>query len=295
MTPMTTYTSPVGNRMDARFIAVVVLAVLTGCSTASRKNAPIPDMTVNMDSNGRQVLAAIPAESAMERFEMIDPQGRIISYVALTDTDTGALVFVNQKLYGTLSHHDAQAFYSCRGYVTNASSHWAHEAADWGASLLADSKPATEVKLKFSGKSTTQSIKEVAESPLLKKLKSIFSIGSNPLGIFNSLNTARSDMEESGQFDKVKNGLSSITPGMSESKVAEVMKPEDVSFIGGGMAMIYPAHLVEYYVADGVVKVIQQPSFNFLFRTHAAVFYEPGALWEFCTPLRWKEAVPGKH
>lgn len=280
--------------MDARLIVCVVLVVLSGCATGNKKNVP-PDLIVNMSSNARQVLDSIPVESAMERFEMLDPHGRIISYVALTDTDTGGIVFVDQKLYGTLPHRDAQAFYSCRGYATNATHHWGQDADDWGASLIADSKPATEVKLKFSGKSTTQSIREVAESPLLKKLKSLFGMGSSPLGIFNSLNTARNDVMDSHQFDKVKKELNAITPGMSESKVAEVMNPEDVSFVNGGMVMIYPTHLIEYYVADGVVKVVQQPSFNFLARTHAAVFYELGAKWDLCTPLHWKEVLPEIH
>lgn len=283
--------------MHARFIAVAVSIVLMGCaaspkSNKSDRNFNATDLTVDLGSNGRKVLDSIPPESAMEDFEMIDPQGRVISYVAFTDTDTGALIFVDQKLHGTLSHHDAQAFYSCRGYATTAHKHWAHESADWVDSLLASSKPATTVKLEFSGKSTTQSIKEVADGPLLKQVKSFLGIGSSAFGILNSLGTAKSDMDARDQFDNAAKGLSLIRPGMSEFRVAEVAKPEDVSFVNGGMVMAYPSHLVEYYVTEGVVKVIQQPSFSFLARTHAALFYTTSTQWSLCTPQHWRGAFP---
>jgi hypothetical protein len=283
--------------MDSRFIVGVVSIALVGCVTPLMQNKPdrnfnATSLTVDLTSNGRKVLDSIPVESAMDRFEMIDPQGRLISYIAFTDTDTGGLVFVDQKLHGTLSHHDAQAFYSCRGYATVAPNYWAQEAADWVASLLANTKPATSVKLDFSGKSTTQSIKEVAESPFLKKLKSLFGLGSNPLGIVNSLSTARSDMEAGDQFDKTTKGLNLIKPGMDESRVAEVMKPENISFVSDGMVMAYPSHLVDFYVTEGIVKVIQQPSFYYLSRTNAALFYAPDIQWPLCTPSHWKEALP---
>jgi len=286
--------------MDVRFIVGVVSIALVGCAMNPKSNNPArsfnsTSLTVDLASSGRKILESVPVESVMDHFEMIDPQGRIISYLAFTDTGTGALIFLDHKLYGTLSHRDAQAFYSCRGYATTAPGHWAHEAAEWGGSLLANSKPATEVKLEFSGKSTTQSIKEAAESPLLKKLKSLFSVGSNPLSIFNSLNTARGDLEVSDQFDTATKGLSSVSPGMSESSVSEVMKPESVFFVSGGMVMAYPSHLVEYYVVDGVVKVIQQPSFYFLARTNSALFYTANVQWPLCTPLHWKEALPATH
>ncbi|MDD5300697.1 MAG: hypothetical protein PHD65_09415 [Gallionella sp.] len=283
--------------MHARFIVAVVAILLMGCATTTKSNKPersfnATSLTVDLTSNGRRVLGSVPEESAMEHFEMIDPQGRIISYVSFTDTDTGALVFINQKLYGTLSHHDAQVFYSCRGYATATSNHWAHEAADWAASLLASSTPATEVKLEFSGKSTVQSIKDVTENSLLKQVKSFLGMGSSPLGVFSSLNTARNDMNTRGQFDDTQKGLSTIMPGMSELRVAEVVKPEDVSFASGGMVMAYPSQLVEYYVTEGVVKVIQHPSFHYLSRTRAALFYTPNTKWSLCTPLHWKEALP---
>ena len=283
--------------MYAKFLVVAVSIMMMGCATAQKSNKPernfnAPSLTVDLTSNGRQIIDTVPPESAMEHFEMIDPQGRIISYVAFTDTDTGALIFVDQKLYGTLSHHDAQAFYSCRGHATTMQNHWAQQAPDWIAGLLANSKPATAVKLEFSGKSTAQSIKEVAENPILKQVKSFWGIGTNPLNIFNRLGSVKSDMEASDQFDNAAKGLSLIRPGMSESRVAEVVKPETVSFVSGGMVMAYPTHLVEYYVSDGIVQVIQQPSFYFLSRTHAALFYMPNTKWSLCTPRHWKDALP---
>lgn len=284
--------------MYARFIIVVVSLVVMGCATSHKSDKPernfnAKSLAVDLSSDGRKIIESVPPESAMENFEMIDPQGRVVSYVALTDTDTGGLVFVNQKLHGTLSHHDAQAFYGCRGYALTAhQNHWAHEAADWVASLLASSKPATVVKLEFSGKSTAQSIKEVAENPILKQVKAFWGIGTNPLGIFSSLGNAKSDMEARDQFDNATTELSLIRPGMRESRLAGVVRPEDVSFVNGGMVMAYPTHLVEYYVYDGAVRVIQQPSFSFLARTHASLFYMPDTKWTLCTPLHWKEALP---
>lgn len=283
--------------MHVGFIVAVVSILVMGCAASPKSNKPergfnATTLSVDWTSNARQVFDSVPTESAMDRFEMIDPQGRTISYVAFTDTDTGALVFVDQKLYGTLSHHDAQAFYSCRGYATAVSTHWAREAADWTASLLENTKPAIVVNLEFSGKSTFQSLKDVSENSFFKQVKSFFGMGSSPLGILNSLNTARSDMEASGQFDKVMKGLSLIRAGMGESSVAEVMKPEDVSFVSDGMVMAYPSYLIEYYVSEGVVKVIQQPSFYYLSRIRASLFYAPNTQWSLCTPLRWKEALP---
>ncbi|MDO8811961.1 MAG: hypothetical protein Q7J38_08050 [Gallionella sp.] len=283
--------------MHVGFIVGVVSILVMGCAASPKSNKPDRSfnaitLSVDWTSNARQVFESVPAESAMDRFEMIDSQGRIISYVAFTDTDTGALVFVDQKLYGTLSHREAQAFYSCRGYATATSTHWAREAADWAASLIENSKPTIMVNLEFSGKSTFQSIRDVAENSFFKQIKSLFGMGSSPLGILKSLNSARSDMETSGQFDKVMKGLSLIRAGMSESSVAGVMKPEDVSFVNGGMVMAYPGYLIEYYVSEGVVKVIQQPSFSHLSRTRASLFYAPSTQWSLCTPPRWKDALP---
>lgn len=283
--------------MHVRFVVAVAAMVLMGCVSINKTNRPdrnfnAIDLDVDLNSNGLHVLASVPPESEMEHFETIDQQGRMVSYVAFTDTDIGALIFVDQKLQGTLSHHDAQAFYSCRGYATAPPKYWAYEAADWVASLLTNSKPATNLKLEFSGKSTTQSIKEVADNSMLKQVKSLLGMGANPLGIFSSLNTARNELEVKNQYDKALKGLSLIRPGMIESRVADVVNPEDVSFVSGGMVMAYPSHLVEYYITDGVIKVIQHPSFHYLSKNRATLFYAPNIKWELCTPQQWKEAFP---
>jgi len=283
--------------MHAKIICALASLLATGCVTGHPTSKPernfnAGSLTVGLTSDGHRIIDSVPKESAMDRFEMIDTQGRIISYVAFSDTNTGALLFVNRKLYGTLSHHDAQAFYICRGHATASGNHWGQEASDWSASLLANSKPATEVTLDFSGKSTGQSITEVAESPFLKRLKSLMGLGTNPFGIFNSLSTAKSDLETNRQFDNEQKELNLIQPGMSESRLAGIMKPEDVSFVGGGIVMAYPGHIVEYYVSGGAIKVIQQPSMYYLAKNHAALFYAPDTRWALCTPAHWKDALP---
>lgn len=285
--------------MNNRLIAVVACILMMGCATGQKgqkqgvveraSNAMF--LSVDLNSDARQVVDAIPPESAMDSFEAFDSQGQVISYAALTDTDTGALVFVNQKLHGTLSHREAQALYSCRGYATSVG-HWAQEATKWADSILASTKPATVVELEFSGKSSMQSIKEVAESPFVKRLRALFGVGSNPLKIFGSLSTIKNEMAASAQFDNVEIGLDRIRLGMSESNLDEIAKPEDVAFVGDGIVMAYPSHLVEYFVAGGDIKAIQRPSFHFLRRTHAALFYTPNAKWALCTPERWQEAFP---
>jgi hypothetical protein len=283
--------------MNARFIIGVASIVLLGCATTAKpghteRNFNAHSLTVNLESDGRQVLESVPRESAMDRFEMLDPQGRVISYIAFTDTNTGALVFVNQKLFGTLSHHEAQAFYLCRGHATSITNNWAYQASDWVASLLATSHHATEVKLDFTGVSTEQSITEAAESPFIKRIRSLIGLGTNPLSIFSSLSSTKKDYDTGEQFDKVQKELSLIRPGMSESRVAGGMQPEDVSFVGSGIVMSYPSHTTEFYVTGGVVKVIQQPSLYYISKVHAALFYSPDTQWSSCTPAQWMKALP---
>jgi len=282
--------------MHARLIIVIVSLLLTGCATGlksknTERNFNAASLIVDLNSEARQTIEAIPAESAMDSFEMIDSQGRAISYIAFTDTDTGALIFVDHKLYGTLSRRDAQAFYICRGHSTATPNHWASKATEWAAGLLANSQPATRVELQFSGKSTAQSIKEVAESPFLRRLKLLFSMGSKPLSIFSSINSTRNDIEESSQFEKITKGLGFVRLGMSESSVTEVAEPEDISFTSDGIVMSYPRHLIEYYITEGKVKVIQRPSFDYLSKRNAALFYLPNTQWSRCTPNQWKKAL----
>lgn len=289
-------------RAKVRLVLPVMLALLVaGCAHFRHTENTEDDsssffggtsLLVDQKSSARQVLDAVPAESAMERFEMMDGQGRVITYIAFTDTEVGGLVFVNQQLRGMLSHQEARAFYSCRGYVTATSRHWALNANEWGESLLNASVPVDKIKLTFSGKSTTQSIKEVVDTPMLGSLKSLLSIGSNPLSLFRSLDNMRTNIETRDQFEKALKGLTNITPGMSEVSVAGVINPEDVAFSSGGLVMAYPKYLIEYFVTDGVVRVVQQPSFYYLSRTKAALFYTASTQWQMCTPGQWKRALP---
>jgi hypothetical protein len=237
-------------------------------------------------------LQSVPPESALERFEVLDQQGRVVSYVAFTDTSYGGLVFVDQKLVGTVSKQDARAFYSCRGYATAAQHHWAKEAPAWVAGLVSGATPANSVQLNFSGLSTTQSIKGIVANPMVNQVKSLVDMGSNPFSIVKTLYTAHGDIKEREEFKKTQLALSAIVPGAEENQVAAIIKPEDVSFVADGLVMAYPKFSVDYYLSGGIVKAIQQPSFHQLARTQAALFYAPKAQWSLCTPQSWRQALP---
>lgn len=259
------------------------------------KNSPAPalkSLAVDQLSEARYVITTVPAESAMERFEMIDVQGRNIAYVALTDGDIGGLVFINNKLFGSISRQDALAFYSCRGYASATQSHWGRDASAWTESLLAASESVSSITLQFSGKSTVRSIMEVANNPSLTQIGSLVDIGTNPLGIIRKLNNARETLAERELFEKNRQRLQDVTTGTNETKVAEIIRPEDVSFVAGGLVMAYPRFSIEYFVGSGQVKLIQQPSFYFLSHRQAALFYVPNTNWEQCTPANWRKALP---
>jgi hypothetical protein len=288
-----------------KIIAVLLVMSLSliGCATSKRNDVSdngepterhfgATSLTVTATSIAREVLQAVPPESAMERFEALDRQGRIVSYVALTDTAFGGVVFVDQKLVGTVSRQDARSFYSCRGYSTAAQSHWAKDAPAWMDGLLSSVTPATSVQLDFSGLSSVQSIKGAAANPMLNQVKSLVDMGSNPLNILKTLYSTRGDMQDREEFKKTQEALSALSPGAEESHVAAIIKPEDVSFVSDGLVMAYPKFSVEFYLSGGIVKVIQQPSFYQLSRTQAALFYAPKAQWALCTPQRWREAIP---
>lgn len=275
-----------------RLAAFLVLAVLaSGCSTP-KFSITASTLQVNGDSAGRQVASSIPLESLMERFDMTDRDGRQISYIAFTDTDYGGLLFVDDRLYGTLSKRDAHAFYSCRGHVSVTNGYWARDALDWADLLLGTATPATSVSLNFSGKPAVQSVKEVASNPMLSDAKSLINMGTNPLSIFNTLNSTRSNYMERERYKNTLQALNSLAPGDEEQKLATIAKPEDISFTNGGMVMAYPGYLQDFYVSEGVVRVRQQPSFLRLSHQSAAIFYVPGLLWEQCNPRNWLRALP---
>ena len=284
-----------------------MLGVLAGCASKSaspegqtesekaERNFNAPSLQVTQASTARQVLEAVPLESMMERFAAFDAQGRLIAYVAFTDTETGGLVFIDGKLQGSVSKRDAQAFYVCRGYsIVTPERYWSAHATAWLESLLTRVRPENSVNLEFSGKSVTQSIKEARKNPLFDKLRAFIGMGSNPLKVFDTLNTAHSDYEASERYDVESAALSLITPGMNEQRLARIAAPTDLAFSSGGMVMGYPEHRVEYFVQDGIIRVIQQPSFHMLFRTRTAKFYAAGVNWSACTPQQWMRALPAE-
>ncbi|MBS0323437.1 MAG: hypothetical protein JSR19_06255 [Proteobacteria bacterium] len=273
---------------------VLLLAGCAGSGSPDRQEGSTgaSRMIVDAGSDARTVLRTVPSAAAMERFEVLRPDGSIVSYVAFTETPVGGLVFINQKLVGTVSRHDARAFYSCRGYATATRGHWGHDAPQWVATLLTRSQPATSVKLEFSGKSTVQSIRAVVSDPMMGQVKSLFDMGTNPLNIFKTLDKAHDDMLAREEYARTLEQLIAVTPGTPEAKLAAIVRPEDVSFTSGGLVMAYPRFSVEFYLSDGIVKTIQQPSFYQLSRQHAALFYAPDTQWALCTPDDWIRALP---
>ena len=282
--------------MSRVFFMVAIAAFCTGCatknSTQAERNATATSLVVNDSSIGHDVVAAVPPESAMERFGMIDRDGHHLAYVAFTDTDFGGAVFVDNKFYGTVSKRDARAFYSCRGYTTATHYHWARDALDWADALMTAVTPAKTAKLNFSGKTTVQSIKEVVGNPALSDVRSLINMGTNPLSIFSKLSSAHSNMVEREQYEKTLQALRSLAPGDSEDRVAQIVNPEDVSFTSDGLVMAYPKFSLDFYVNGGVVKVLQQPSFHRLGRMNAAIFYMPDLHWDQCTPTNWRSSLP---
>lgn len=285
-------------------LAAGALLSTGGCASKAAKagseqperNFNAPSLQVNADSRAREVLAAIPQESLMERFETYDAAGRLISYAALTDTATGALVFVDGKLLGSLSRQHAQAFYICRGHVmATGKRYWASEAGAWLETLLANVRPESAVLLEFTGRSTMQSIKSATENPLLGGLKSIIGMGTNPLKVISTLNNARDQYQASEQFAAEEQGLSQLRPGMNEHRLARVARPQDLLFVEDGMVLSYPSHRLDYFVAAGSIRLIQQPSFYFLSRTNAALFYAPETRWTHCTAGQWPQALSAEE
>jgi hypothetical protein len=281
----------------SKILSVLLLPpLLVGCATQPpgepERHALATSMKVDANSIGHTVVGDVPPESAMERFEMMDRQGRRIAYVAFTDTAFGGLVFIDNALYGTLSKRDAQAFYSCRGYFTSSHYHWARDAVDWTEPLIAAATPVGTVTLDFTGKSTLQSIKEVVSNPVLSDIKSLVDIGTNPFSIFSKLNSARNNLVERETYDRELNALRHLDPGDSEEKLAQIVRPDDISFTSDGMVMAYPRFSLDFYVNGGIVKVLQQPSFHRLGRLQAAIFYVPNLRWDQCTPRDWMHALP---
>lgn len=249
-------------------------------------------LTVEADDDARQIIDLIPLEAVQERLEWLDANGRALAYLALTETRDGGLLFLDGKLAGTLTRRDAQAFYACRAWVTATQGHWSRQAGEWLDSLRAASKPAAKVNLVFSGQSTPLSVKEIGVDQTFSQLESLVNIGTNPLGILRKLNSANDSKRERERLERIANTLRAVTPGITEEKLFEAQKPEEVLYAPDALVLAYPRFAWEFVVTGGSVRLAQQPSFHSLAKNRSALFYIPGTQWQQCTPKGWRQALP---
>jgi len=269
---------------------VLMLALLGGLAGA----APLPNavtgagkLLIDANSSGREVLRNIPVEAAMERFVLKDASGRQVAYVGLTEGEVGGVVFIDGHMAGTLTRKQAEAFYSCRGFATSNRNYWGKDAVQWADSLVQQMNPGSTVELVFSGKSTMQSIKSIVDNPVLGQIKSLLDIGTNPLNVVKTLNRTREDFKDRQREDALIAALGAVEPGDDESKLAGILQPQDINFIGDDLVMAYPKYSVDFLVQQGRVSLLQQPSFLQLARGQAALFYRPRVQWTRCTPEAW--------
>lgn len=229
----------------------------------------------------------------MERFELQTEDGRRIAYAGLTEGEPAGLVFVEGRLAGTVTRPLAQAFYSCRGYATATQQYWGREAQAWVASLERVMTPVTAVTLDFSGVSAEKSIRNIVDNPLIGQVRTLVDIGTNPLNVVKTLDKARRSYKDREREADQLRALSAVSPGDSERKLSDALKPEALSFVRPGYVMAYPHYSIEFYVAQGRVTLAQQPAFNQLAQAQAAIFYQAEMDWERCDPQRWPVAQAG--
>lgn len=261
--------------------------------------SPLPDavtgagtLTVTAASSGRATLRAIPPSAALERFELRVPGGPTVAYAGLTEGEVGGVVFVDDKLVGTLPRAKAQAFYSCRGFTSATDHYWGEDGAAWAAELVRHAQPAATVTLVFSGKSTVQSIKSLVANPMLGQVKALVDMGTNPLSIVKTLNKAREDYHTREQEQSQLQSLVALQPGDAEHNLASLVPPEAVTFRPDGLVLAYPKYSIEFFVRDRTVQLIQQPAFHQLARQQAVLFYAPGTDWSRCNASSWTQAAP---
>lgn len=279
-------------------LGAMLLCFAGGVQAGRGDYVPLPDqltgageLRIDEASKARETLRAIPPEAALERFSLLDAAGRVVAYAGLTDGDIGGVVFVDDKLAGTLARDDAQLFYSCRGFVSAMQQHWARDASAWAASLQAAARPATTATLVFSGKSTVQSIKSVIDNPLVSQVKALAGIGVNPVEIVKTLYKAHGDYRDHERDKQQLRALGEVRPGMSEADLAKALNPEAVTFVDAdSLVLAYPRFSVEFFVARGKVQEIQQPAFSQLAKERASLFYLQEVDWSRCTPQQWRNA-----
>lgn len=281
-----------------RFSLAVALLGTAAVASADELSGVLPDsltgagtLKVGSSSLAREVLRAIPAESALERFEYQNANGAKVAYAGLTEGEPAGLVFLEGHLAGTLSRPQAQAFYACRGYATATQRYWGRDASDWVATLTQVMTPATEATLTFSGVSAEKSIRSIVSNPLIGQVRSLVDIGTNPLNVVKTLDHARQSYRERERDKERLKALGAIEPGDPERKIADALKPETLFFIRPGLVMAYPRYSVEFYVAQGHVSVAQQPAFHQLAQEQAELFYQPELRWEQCEPTHWPQAL----
>ncbi|QBE64938.1 hypothetical protein [Pseudoduganella lutea] len=276
-----------------RTFTAVTLFLLA--STAARADAPdsrSDSLRITAQSDARTVIRSIPEEAATERFEVLALGGGTVSYVGLADGPIGGVVFMAGKLHGTLTRPQAETFYSCRGYATARHHYWAQEAGRWADSLVKAAQPAPDVELQFSGKSTLKSIKAVLENPAINQVKALVEMGTNPFKVVKVLSKVRSDHRQREFDEDMLEELGDLVPGDSEQRLADVLRPQDLTFLEHGIVMAYPKYSVEFLVSDNKIQALQQPSFLQIARAKPALFYAPNTTWSSCTPEKWVEAVP---
>ena len=285
-------------RRSAVWLGTMLFCLASGVQAAKDDLVTLPDqitgageLKINADSKARDTLRAIPPEAALERFSLLDGQGRHVAYAGLTEGEIGGVVFVDDRLVGTLTRDDALLFYSCRGFVSAMHQHWAMQSPAWAESLLAAASPASEALLRFSGKSTSQSIKSVVDNPLVVQVKAIAGAGANPVEMVKTLYKAHGDYRDHERDKQHSRALNDVRPGMSEAELVQVLPPEAVTFVDSDrLVMAYPRFSVEFFVAQGQVREIQQPAFSQLVKERASLFYQYGVDWKRCTPASWREA-----
>jgi hypothetical protein len=282
----------------AGLIGVALQCLPCAAQAGKASVVPLPDritgageLKIDAGSTARDTLRAIPPEAALERFALQDERGRSVSYAGLTDGDIGGVLFIDDKLAGTLGRDDTQLFYSCRGFVTATQKHWARDGAAWIASLQAAIRPADSVTLSFSGKSTVQSIKSVVENPLLVQAKALAGAGANPVELVKTLYKAHGDYRDHERDKELLKALGEVRPGTAEADLAKALNPESVTFVDAeSLVMAYPRYSVEFFVTRSRVQEIQQPSFTQLAKERASLFYMQGVDWKRCTPADWRSA-----
>ncbi len=278
-------------------------AVLSGSVSASgfaadKKLVPNEEdserssLLVEASDDAHAILELVPAEAVMERLKMFDANGRLLTWLALTEGEVGGLVFIDKKLLGTLSRPDALAFYRCRGHVSATAGHWVQNAASWGQALVAAAKPALSVQLHFSGKSTPHSIKEVADIHALNQLTALVNIGTNPLGILRKLHSANESARERERYENQLRELRALEPGQTEQKLVATLAPERVGYGNTGQILAYPRYAFEFHLVNGQIRLAQQPSFAHLSQTFSPLFYQAGGNWALCDPKNFQRVWP---